>query len=94
MCFSHWPPTSKRENPWSCGFNNEFIKNYWGIIANDVRALVGDFYDGNLSMKSINSSYITLISKVENPTTPGDFRPITHLNSALKIITKLLANGL
>jgi hypothetical protein len=52
------------------------------------------FYDGNLSMKSINSSYITLISKVENPTTPEDFRPITHLNSALKIITKLLANGL
>jgi hypothetical protein len=47
-----------------------------------------------VSLESINSSFITLIPKVESPTSPSDFRPISLLNSVLKILTKLLANRL
>jgi hypothetical protein len=35
-----------------------------------------------------------LVSKVHNPTSVNDFRPIFLLNYVLKIITKLMANRL
>jgi hypothetical protein len=48
-------------------FNNEFIKACWPIIADDIKALIKDFYSGTVALESINSSYITLIPKVNNP---------------------------
>jgi hypothetical protein len=44
--------------------------------------------------KSNNESYITLIPKVENPAKVSDFRPISLLNSSIKLLTKLLVNKL
>jgi retron-type reverse transcriptase len=82
------------KSPGPDGFNNEFFKNCWQIIGNDVRDLIKQFYDGNLNLESINSSFITLIPKVDNPLHPSDFRPISLLNTVLKVITKLLANRL
>jgi hypothetical protein len=82
------------KSPGPDGFNNEFIKCCWPIIGNDIKELIKDFYEENISLESINSSFITLIPKCDNPTTANDFRPISLLNSVLKIITKLLANRL
>jgi hypothetical protein len=82
------------KSPGPDGFNNEFIKNCWNIIGEDVKTLIRDFYNGFVNLESINSSFITLIPKVDSPSTPNDFRPISLLNSVLKIITKLLANRL
>jgi mannosylglycoprotein endo-beta-mannosidase len=82
------------KSPGSDGFNNEFIKNCWSIIGKDIKDLIKDFYNGIVSLESINSSYITLVPKIDSPSTPNDFRPISLLNSVLKIITKLLANRL
>lgn len=44
--------------------------------------------------QSINGSYITLIPKVDNPTLVSDYRPISLLNTSLKLITKILADRL
>ena len=85
-------PTDKSPGP--DGFNNDFIKACWHIIGADVRNLVHAFHEGNISLESINTSYITLIPKNSAPLTPSDFRPISLLNGVLKIITKLLANRL
>ena len=82
------------KSPGPDGFNNDFIKNCWDIIGDDVKKVIKDFYDGNISLESINSSFITLIPKIDTPLLPGDFRPISLLNSTLKIVTKLLANRL
>jgi hypothetical protein len=82
------------KSPGPDGFNNEFIKCCWPIIGNDIKELIKDFHDEKISLESINSSFITLIPKCDNPTTANDFRPISLLNSVLKIITKLLANRL
>jgi hypothetical protein len=82
------------KSPGPDGFNNEFIKNCWSIIGDDVRALINDFHQGKITLESINSSLISLIPKTDNPSSPNDFRPISLLNSVFKIITKLLANRL
>jgi hypothetical protein len=55
-------------------------------------SLVTDFYNGEVELERINTSFITLIAKTDTPINAGDFRPISLLNSVLKIITKLLAN--
>ena len=62
------------------GFNTDFIKHCWDILASDFYALIEDFCHGRISLQSINSSFITLIPKKDAPTTPNDFRPISLLN--------------
>jgi retron-type reverse transcriptase len=56
--------------------------------------MIRDFFEEKINLESINSSYITLIPKTDNPSSASDFRPISLLNSVLKILTKLLANRL
>jgi hypothetical protein len=85
-------PNGKWSHP--SRFINECIKKCWHIIANDIKDLIQDFYDGKLFFESINSCFIAVIPKNECPTTPADFMWISLLIIVLKIITKLLANGL
>jgi hypothetical protein len=76
------------------GFNGMFFKKCWHIIKEDIYQLCDDFFSGSVSLQAINSSFITLIPKNNNPVTPNDFRPISLLNSILKLITKLMADRL
>ena len=76
------------------GYNGMFIKKCWHIIKHDIYELCNDFFNGTVSLQAINSSFITLVPKCNNPTTVNDFRPISLLNSILKLITKLLADRL
>ena len=56
--------------------------------------LCAQFHAGDLNLQSINDGLNTLIPKNGSPTIVNDYRPITFLNSCLKLITKLLANRL
>jgi hypothetical protein len=76
------------------GFNGCFIKSCWDIIAPDFYKLCQEFAEGRAFLDSINNSLITLIPKKQSPTTVNDFRPISLLNSCLKLLTKLLADRL
>jgi hypothetical protein len=76
------------------GFNGKFIKKCWGIIKEDIYKLCLDFFDGAVDLQAINNSFITLVLKVNNPTTVNDFRPISLINCVVKIITKLLGDRL
>lgn len=82
------------KSPGPDGFNNEFIKSCWTVIANDFYDLILQFQLGGLCLQSINTSFITLIPKVEGANKVSDYRPISLLNTTMKIITKLLANKL
>jgi hypothetical protein len=53
-----------------------------------------DFYNHAVDLRSINHSYITLVPKVDNPERVTDFRLISLINSAPKLVAKLLANRL
>jgi hypothetical protein len=85
-------PSDKAPGP--DGFNNTFIKNCWPIIRGDMYKLCFDFFHHRPDLKSINHSYITLVPKKDNPEKVNDFRPISLLNSSIKMVTKLLANRL
>ncbi|KAL0451451.1 UNVERIFIED_CONTAM: LINE-1 retrotransposable element O protein [Sesamum latifolium] len=49
-----------------------------------------DFFVTGRLLKQVNSTLISLIPKVNNPTVVGEFRPISCCNVLYKIITKIL----
>lgn len=85
-------PNNKSPGP--DGFSNEFLKRCWPIIKQDFYDLCNGFYNGTVCLSSINSSYITRIPKVDFARTVSNFRPISLLNSPVKLITIILANRL
>lgn len=76
------------------GFNGMFMKKCWSIIAPDFYKLCEAFWNGSIDLQRINDSFIVLFPKNDNPHTVNDYRPISLLNSSLKLLTKLLANML
>jgi hypothetical protein len=74
------------------GFNGMFMKRCWSIIQEDFLRFFAQFCSGNLNIEPINGCYITLIPKKESPSCVNDYRPISLLNSSLKLLTKVLAN--
>jgi hypothetical protein len=76
------------------GFNGKFFKKCWDLVKEDFMKLVNDFYEGNINLESINTAYITLIPKNNDPQTMNDYRPISLVSLPLKFITKLMANRL
>jgi exonuclease III len=85
-------PADKAPGP--DGFNGLFLKVCWEIIAPDFYQLCDDFWEGNITLQSLNSSYITLIPKKLSPETVNDYKPISLLNCVLKVLTKILAQRL
>ena len=85
-------PNNKSPGP--DGFNNEFFKASWNTIKEDVFYLCDQFHSNNCCLQSINSSNITLVPKVEDAKSINDFRPISLLNTTIKVLTKLMANRL
>jgi len=75
-------------------FNTDFIKKCWPIVKQDFYNLCDAFYGGNVCLQSIIGSHITLVPKSDNAIKISDFRPISLLNTSVKILTKLLANRL
>jgi len=55
------------------------------------QAIKSFFHDDKL-LKQINHTLITLIPKIDNPTSATHFRPISLCNSLYKIIVKILFN--
>lgn len=80
------------KSPGLDGFSNEFLKKCWPLIKQDFYQLCEAFYRNSVCLKSINSSYITLIPKIDGAQSFLNFRPISLLNSLVKLLTKMLAN--
>ena len=85
-------PKDKSSGP--NGFPTEFYQHFWEIIKSDIIAVIRAFQRQGISLAPLNKATITLIPKKPNPTRPTDYRPISVINSIVKIITKLLANRL
>ncbi|XP_056172129.1 uncharacterized protein LOC130139353 [Syzygium oleosum] len=73
------------------GFNSLFYKSAWHIIGKDIEEAIMEFFSSKRMLKSINSTLITLVPKVQNPSFLKEFRPISCCNVIYKIISKLVA---
>ncbi|GJS65746.1 RNA-directed DNA polymerase, eukaryota, reverse transcriptase zinc-binding domain protein [Tanacetum coccineum] len=92
-----------KEAVWDCGsskalgpdrFSFAFVKKYWDIIKKDLHNFINSFFASCDMPYGANSSFFTLIPKVNNPTLITYFRPISLIGIYYKIIAKILANRL
>jgi hypothetical protein len=74
------------------GLNARFYQAHWDIIGEDIVQTTLHILNNGGNPVNFNDTYICLIPKHNNPTTPADFRPISLCNVILKIITKTIAN--
>jgi hypothetical protein len=82
---------SSDKSPSHDGFNGEFLRKCWPTVSKEFQ---WRFFDENICLQSINSSHIVLIPKKDNPCKVGVLRPISLLNSSIKLLTKILATRL
>ncbi|GJT17712.1 putative RNA-directed DNA polymerase [Tanacetum coccineum] len=82
------------EAPGPDGFTFKFIKKHWDLLENDIISYVKDFETSFYIPRGCNSSFITLVPKLEDPLFIGDYRPISLIGCQYKIIAKVLANRL
>lgn len=76
------------------GFNFRFIKKYWDLFSGDFVDMMRHFASsGNIS-RNVATSFITLVPKVKDPSSLGEYRPINLIGVVSKVISKVLANRL
>lgn len=76
------------------GFTFGFFKHNWEIIKSDILHMMREFHSNGKIVKGLNTSFITLIPKLSSPQRIEDYRPISLISGAYKIIAKVLANRL
>jgi hypothetical protein len=82
------------KSPGPDGFNFAFIKEFWGLMRNDIRILFDQFHGNECLPKCLLSYFLTLIPKIKSPQCLGDFRPISLLGCIYKLVAKVLASCL
>ena len=87
-------PSMKAPGP--DGFISLFYKKCWNVIKYDlIEASVQAFYNHRTSkLHLLNEANIILLRKKQEASSMADYRPISLINSVVKIITKILASRL
>ncbi|GJZ51537.1 RNA-directed DNA polymerase, eukaryota [Tanacetum coccineum] len=79
------------KSPGPDGFTFEFFRKFWNIVGPDMCEAVGWFFNHNSFARGCNSSFVSLIPKIQDPKLVSDFRPISLIGSLYKVVTKILA---
>nr|GEW67382.1 RNA-directed DNA polymerase, eukaryota, reverse transcriptase zinc-binding domain protein [Tanacetum cinerariifolium] len=82
------------KSPGPDGFTAEFFRKYWDILGSDLYDAVVWFFDNGSFARGCNTSFITLIPKIQDPKFVSDYRPISLIGCLYKVITKVIANRL
>lgn len=82
------------KSPGPDGFNIAYYKSMWQVMQQDITQMMDSFHSTEFLPPGINSSFIVLIPKTKAPKTVSEFRPISLINSSLKILLKILATRL
>jgi len=82
------------KSPGPDGVNFGFLKEFWSDMKQDIMRFMTEFHRNGRLSRGINSTFIALIPKKDNPQKLNDFRPISLVGSIYKILAKVLANRL
>ncbi|GAU51891.1 hypothetical protein TSUD_416760 [Trifolium subterraneum] len=82
------------KSPGPDGVNLGFFKDFWEVLKIDLLNFFSEFHRQGILSKGLNSTFIALIPKVDNPQRVADFRPIALVNSVYKLLSKVLTNRL
>ncbi|XP_071719506.1 uncharacterized protein [Rutidosis leptorrhynchoides] len=92
-----------RKAVWDCGddkapgpdgFSIRFIKHFWDLLKEDVIKFVNCFHASGYIPNGCNSSFFTMLPKVDSPLLVKDYRPISLIGIQYKILAKILASRL
>ena len=76
------------------GFTTTFFHKFWDLIKEEVWMVVEESRTLHWLLPSLNSTFIALIPKEENTSTPDKFCLIALCNVIYKVISKVIANRL
>ncbi|KAL8130847.1 hypothetical protein AgCh_006963 [Apium graveolens] len=76
------------------GMAPDLFQKHWNIVGKDIIKAIKEYFATGDLLQSVNDTNIVLIPKKKNPTVIGELRPIALCNVLMKIITKVMANGL
>ncbi|XP_028064362.1 uncharacterized protein LOC114267521 [Camellia sinensis] len=76
------------------GFNLLCSQKCWKVLKFDVLRFFNEFHENGKLAGGVNSSFVTLIPKVEGPVSISECRPISLIGSMYKILAKVLSNRL
>ena len=82
------------KSPGPDGVNFGFLKDFWVEMHQDIMRFMVEFHRNGKLSKGINSTFIALIPKIDNPRKLNDYRPISLVGSIYKVLAKVLANRL
>ena len=74
------------------GFSLAFFQDCWEVVKGDFMVVFDEFHAQGKFVKGINSTFISLIPKIQGAKEIKDFRPISLVGGVYKIIAKVLAN--
>jgi hypothetical protein len=74
------------------GFSMAFFQDCWEMVKGNFMAVFEEFHARGKFVKSISSTFISLIPKIHGAKEIKDFRPISLVGGVYKIISKVLAN--
>ncbi len=88
--FSSAPDKAPRPD----GLSMRFYQHFWTILKDDILGVFNNLHSERANLNRINTSWICLIPKKGEASTARDFRPISLVNSLIKIVSKVLATRL
>ena len=76
------------------GFTAHFFKQTWNLTGTLVTQAIKEFFITGEILAESNTTLIALIPKVPNPSSMGDFRPISCCKTIYKCISRIISKRL